>query len=275
MTTNIFVKNIEHESAVKHVTGKAIYTDDISEPQNLLYAAIGFSPVSKGTIQQIDFKDVFNSDGVIDIITESDIEGQNDVGRIFKGDRIFTAKNIEYFGQPIFAVIATSTKLARQSVLKVKIKIRKLKPILTIEEAIKKKSFVLKSKVIKKGKASMAIKNSNHQLKGKLECGGQDHFYLEGQIALTIPQEDNNFLIYSSTQHPSETQQIVAKVLKQKFNSINVKVRRIGGGFGGKETQSFLFAAISSIAAKKLNKPVKLRIDRDDDMIMTGKSHQF
>ena len=229
MTTNIFVKNIEHESAIKHVTGKAIYTDDIAEPQNLLHAAIGFSPVSKGTIQKIDFTDALNSDGVTGIITENDIKGQNDVGPIFKGDKIFTSKNIEYYGQPIFAVIATSTKLARQAVLKVKLKIKKLKPILTIQDAIKKKSFVLKTKVIKKGNASTAIKNSKHHLKGKLVCGGQDHFYLEGQIAITIPQEDDNFLIYSSTQHPSETQQIVAKVLKQKFNSINVKVRRIGG----------------------------------------------
>ena len=275
MTSKIFIKNVEHESAVKHVTGRAIYTDDISEPRNLLHAAIGFSPVSKGIIERMDFSEVFNSDGVIDVITEKDIEGQNDVGPIFKGDKIFTSKKIEYHGQPIFAVIASSTKLARQALLKVKLTIKKQKPILTIEDAIKKKSFVLKSKTIKRGKSSSAITNSKHRLSGKLESGGQDHFYLEGQIAMTIPQEDNNFLIYSSTQHPSETQQIVAKVLNQKFNTINVKVRRIGGGFGGKETQSFLFAAISSIASKKLNRPVKLRIDRDDDMIMTGKRHQF
>ncbi len=275
MTTKTFIKNIEHESATKHVTGKAIYIDDIPEPKNILHAAIGFSRISRGTIEKIDLRDVYNSEGVIDIITESDIEGQNDVGPIFKGDKIFTSKKIEYYGQPIFAVIATTNKLAREAVIKVKLKIKKIKPILTIEDAIKKKSFVLKSKTIKKGGATNAIKNSDHCLKGKLECGGQDHFYLEGQIAITIPKEDNNFLIYSSTQHPSETQQIVAKVLKQKFNSINVNVRRIGGGFGGKETQSFLFAAISSIAAKKLNRPVKLRIDRDDDMIMTGKRHPF
>ena len=117
-------------------------------------------------IQKIDLTNVLNSEGVIDIITESDIEGQNDVGPIFKGDKIFTSKNIEYYGQPIFAVIATSTKLARQATINAKIEIKKLKPILTIEEAIKKKSFVLKSKVIKKGKATMAIKNSNHKLKG-------------------------------------------------------------------------------------------------------------
>ena len=275
MTSKTFIKNVEHESAIKHVTGRAIYTDDISEPRNLLHAAIGFSPVSKGIIKKIDYSEVLNSDGVIDIITEKDIEGQNDVGPIFKGDKIFTSKKIEYHGQPIFAVIASSTILARKALLKIKLKIKKQKPIITIDDAIRNKSFVLKSKTIKRGKSNTAITNSKHRLTGKLECGGQDHFYLEGQIAMTIPQEDNNFLIYSSTQHPSETQQIVAKVLNQKFNSINVKVRRIGGGFGGKETQSFLFAAITSIAAKKLNRPVKLRIDRDDDMIMTGKRHPF
>ena len=129
MTTKMFVKNIEHESAIKHVTGKAIYTDDIPEPQNLLHAAIGFSNVSKGTIQKIDLTNVLNSEGVIDIITESDIEGQNDVGPIFKGDKIFTSRNIEYYGQPIFAVIATSTKLARQAAQNAEIKIKKLKPI--------------------------------------------------------------------------------------------------------------------------------------------------
>ncbi|MBT6232943.1 MAG: xanthine dehydrogenase molybdopterin binding subunit, partial [Nitrosomonadales bacterium] len=154
MTSNTFVKNVEHESAIKHVTGRAIYTDDISEPRNLLHAAIGFSPVSKGIIERIDFSEVLNSDGVVDIITETDIKGQNDVGPIFKGDKIFTSKKIEYHGQPIFAVIASSTKLARQALLKVKLKIKKQTPIITIEDAIKKKSFVLKSKTIKKGKSS-------------------------------------------------------------------------------------------------------------------------
>ena len=130
MITKTFIKNVGHESAIKHVTGKAIYTDDISEPKNLLDAAIGFSNVSKGTIEKIDFTNVLNSYGVIDIITDRDIEGQNDVGPIFKGDKIFTSKKIDYYGQPIFAVIATSTKLAREAVLKVKLKIKKLKPIL-------------------------------------------------------------------------------------------------------------------------------------------------
>ena len=271
----IFTKNIEHESAVKHVTGKAIYTDDISEPKNLLHAVIGYSNCSKGVIKKIDYKDVLSSEGVVDIITEKDIEGINDVGPIFKGDKIFTSKNIEYYGQPIFAVIAKTNNLAKKAALKVKIDLKISKPIVSIEEALKKKSFVLKPKNLTRGNIKDGFKKSDNILKGKLYSGGQDHFYLEGQIAMTIPQEDNNFLVYSSTQHPSETQQIIGKVLKQNYNSIHVIVRRIGGGFGGKETQSFLFAAITSIAAKKLSKPVKLRVDRDDDMIMTGKRHDF
>ena len=271
----IFTKNIEHESAVKHVTGKAIYTDDISEPKNLLHAVIGYSNCSKGVIKKIDYKDVLSSEGVVDIITEKDIEGINDVGPIFKGDKIFTSKNIEYYGQPIFAVIAKTNNLAKKAALKVKIDLKISKPIVSIEEALKKKSFVLKPKYLTRGDIKDGFKKSDNILKGKLYSGGQDHFYLEGQIAMTIPQEDNNFLVYSSTQHPSETQQIIGKVLKQNYNSIHVIVRRIGGGFGGKETQSFLFAAITSIAAKKLSKPVKLRVDRDDDMIMTGKRHDF
>ena len=271
----IFTKNIEHESAVKHVTGKAIYTDDISEPKNLLHAVIGYSNCSKGVIKKIDYKDVLSSEGVVDIITEKDIEGINDVGPIFKGDKIFTSKNIEYYGQPIFAVIAKTNNLAKKAALKVKIDLKISKPIVSIEEAFKKKSFVLKPKHLTRGDIKDGFKKSDNILKGKLYSGGQDHFYLEGQIAMTIPQEDNNFLVYSSTQHPSETQQIIGKVLKQNYNSIHVIVRRIGGGFGGKETQSFLFAAITSIAAKKLSKPVKLRVDRDDDMIMTGKRHDF
>ncbi len=271
----IFTKNIEHESALKHVTGKAIYTDDISEPKNLLHAVIGYSNCSKGVIKKIDYKDVLSSEGVVDIITEKDIEGINDVGPIFKGDKIFTSKNIEYYGQPIFAVIAKTNNLAKKAALKVKIDLKISKPIVSIEEALKKKSFVLKPKHLTRGNIKDGFKKSDNILKGKLYSGGQDHFYLEGQIAMTIPQEDNNFLVYSSTQHPSETQQIIGKVLKQNYNSIHVIVRRIGGGFGGKETQSFLFAAITSIAAKKLSKPVKLRVDRDDDMIMTGKRHDF
>ena len=272
---NLFSTELPHESAEKHVSGSAKYTDDIIEPKGTLHAAIGWSTIAKGRIIKLNLNDVIKSEGVCGIVTQKDIPGINDVGPVFKGDYIFSNKKIEYFGQPIFAVAATSTELARKAVLKAKIKYKKEKPIVTIKEALKKKSYILKTRKLITGKPLNSIKNSPHKLNGEVHVGGQDHFYLEGQISLSIPKEDNNFLIYSSTQHPTETQQIVAKVLNQNFNSIDVHVRRIGGGFGGKETQSFLFAAISSLLAKKLNKPIKLRLDRDEDMILTGKRHDF
>ena len=271
----LFSEEIPHESAEKHVSGFAQYTDDINEPNGTLHAAIGWSKISKGKILKLDLREVLKSEGVKGVITEKDIPGINDVGPVFKGDYIFTSKKVEYYGQPIFAVAATSTELARKAIIKAKIKYKKEKPIITIKDALKNKSYILKTRNLSNGDPKKAIKKSKNQLSGELYTGSQDHFYLEGQIALTIPKEDDTYKIYSSTQHPSETQQIVAKVLKQNFNSIDVHVRRIGGGFGGKETQSFMFAAISALLAKKLNRPVKLRLDRDDDMVITGKRHDF
>jgi xanthine dehydrogenase large subunit len=165
-------------------------------------------------------------------------------------------------------------EFARKAVLKAKIFYQELKPVITIKDALKKKSLLFDPRIIKKGNASKKINNSKNRLKGNFTTGSQEHFYLEGQVALVIPKEDNNFLIYSSTQHPSETQQILAKMLNQKSNSIDVLVRRIGGGFGGKET-NFITAAICCLLSHKTKKPIKLRLDRDDDIIITGKRHDF
>ena len=159
--------------------------------------------------------------------------------------------------------------------MKAKITYKTLKPVVEIKDALKKKSFVLKEQIIKKGDPIKKIREAANRLKGEFTTGSQEHFALEGQVSVVIPQEDNDFTVFSSTQHPSETQQIIAKMLKQKSNSINVIVRRIGGGFGGKETQSFIFAAICTLLAKKTKHPVKLRMDRDDDIIITGKRHDF
>jgi len=263
-----------HESGIKHVSGKAYYTDDIPEPPGTLYGAIGWSKKAHAIIKKINLDKVIKSEGVIAVVTADDIVGRNDVGPVYDGDPIFP-KKAEYYGQPLYAVAATTTELARKAVLKAKISYKTLKPIITIKEALKKKSFVLKEKIIKKGEALKAIKNSAHRLKGNFTTGSQEHFALEGQVAFVIPQEDNDFKVYSSTQHPSETQQIIAKMLNQKNNTINVEVRRIGGGFGGKETQSFIFAAICTLLSKKTKLPVKLRMDRDDDILITGKRHDF
>ena len=263
-----------HESGIKHVSGRAFYTDDLPESPGTLFGAIGWSKKAHAIIKKINLKEVIKSVGVTAVVTSSDITGRNDVGPVYDGDPIFP-KKAEYYGQPLFAVAAKTTEQARKAVLKAKITYKTLKPVTTIKEALKKKSYVLKEKIIKKGDATKAIENSVNRLNGSFTTGSQEHFALEGQTAFVIPQEDNDYKVFSSTQHPSETQQVIAKMLNQKSNTITVETRRIGGGFGGKETQSFIFAAICTLLAKKTKHPVKLRMDRDDDIIITGKRHDF
>ena len=275
MSGNIFINEERpHDSASKHVSGHAIYTDDIKEPYGTLHGAIGYSKKAHAIIKKIDLSEVWKSEGVISIIGHNDIPGRNDVGPVFDGDPIFPSKKVEYYGQPLFAVAATSTELARRAVIKAKISYKDLKPIVTIQEALSKKKFIFKGKKIKRGNPSEKISKSKNYLKGNFTTGSQEHFYLEGQVAFVIPKEDSDLLVYSSTQHPSETQQIIAKMLNQKSNTITVIVRRIGGGFGGKET-NFLTSSICALLANKTKKPVKLRLDRDDDIIITGKRHDF
>ena len=263
-----------HESGIKHVSGRAFYTDDLPESPGTLFGAIGWSKKACAIIKKMNLEKVIKSEGVTAVVTSSDITGRNDVGPVYDGDPIFP-KKAEYYGQPLFAVAAKTTEQARKAVLKAKINYKTLKPVTTIKEALKKKSYVLKEKIIKKGDATKAIENSVNRLNGSFTTGSQEHFALEGQTAFVIPQEDNDYKVFSSTQHPSETQQVIAKMLNQKSNTITVETRRIGGGFGGKETQSFIFAAICTLLAKKTKHPVKLRMDRDDDIIITGKRHDF
>ena len=263
-----------HDSAYKHVSGFAEYTDDIKEPDSTLYGAIGWSKKAHAIIKKIDLKDVISSEGVVSVITFKDIPGRNDVGPVFDGDPIFVNNKVEFYGQPLFAVAAKSTESARKAVLKAKVYYKELKPIVTIKESLAKKKLLFKTRKIKRGNPSNALSKSKHRLKGNFTTGSQEHFYLEGQAAFAVPKEDNNMLVYSSTQHPSETQQIIAKMLDQKSNSITVLVRRIGGGFGGKET-NFMTASICSLLAHKTKCPVKLRLDRDEDIIITGKRHEF
>ena len=263
-----------HDSAYKHVSGAAEYTDDIKEPYDTLYGAIGWSKKAFAKIKKIDLSEVINSEGVVTVINYLDIPGRNDVGPVFDGDPIFVKNKVEFYGQPIFAVAATSIELARKAVLKAKINYSEYEPIVTLKDSLNKKNLLFDVRKINKGNAQKKILRSKHTLKGNFTTGSQEHFYLEGQVAFVIPKEDNEMTVYSSTQHPSETQQLIAKMLNQKSNSITVLVRRIGGGFGGKET-NFMTAAICSLLAYKTKKPVKLRLDRDDDIILTGKRHEF
>ena len=263
-----------HDSAIKHVSGIAEYTDDIKEPPGTVFGAIGWSKKAKATIKKINLNEVKKSEGVVAVINYLDIPGRNDVGPVFDGDPIFPKDKVEFYGQPLFAVAARTTELARKAVLKAKVSYKELKPTVSIEQALKKNNLLFNVKKIKRGNASKAISKSKNLLKGDFTTGSQEHFYLEGQVAFTIPKEGNELLVYSSTQHPSETQQIISKILKQKSNSVTVLVRRIGGGFGGKET-NFMTASICALLSHKTKCPVKLKLDRDDDIIITGKRHEF
>jgi xanthine dehydrogenase large subunit len=268
-------KSVPHDSAAKHVSGSALYIDDLPEPPGLLHAAIGLSPHAHARIVSMDLSAVAASPGVAAVITAKDVPGVNDVGPAFLGDPIFAEGLVEYHGQSVFAVAATSMALARAAAAKAVIEYEVLKPILTIDEALAAQAFVLPTQVMQRGDADAALAAAPLRLSGRVDVGGQEHFYLEGQVAMTIPGEDGDLLVYSSTQHPTEVQHLVARALKLSDHSVTCETRRMGGGFGGKESQASLIAVVAALLAQKTRRPVKHRLDRDDDMILTGKRHHF
>ena len=264
-----------HESAHLHVTGQALYADDIPLPANTLHAAFGLSTIAHGRITTLDLAPVLKQCGVIAIAGVADVPGENNYGSVLHDDPIFAAGEVLYAGQPLFAVAADSYLAARKAVRAARVEYEPLPAILEIREALAAASQVLPTQHLSRGNPREMLARAPHRLRGTLSIGGQDHFYLEGQIAIAIPQEDGAMLIHSSTQHPSEVQQIVAHALGKRAHDITVRCRRMGGGFGGKETQPALIAAAAAILAEKCKRPVKLRLDRDDDMLVTGKRHDF
>ena len=264
-----------HDSARRHVSGRAIYVDDIPEPAGTLEAYVAQSRHAHARILKLDLARVRSAPGAVAVVAVGDVPGINDVGPVKRDDPIFADGLVQYHGQSLFAVAATSLDAARRAAELAEIVYEPLPALLTIEQALAAKSFLLPSERMARGDASRAIAEARRRLSGRLEIGGQDHFYLEGQIAFAIPGEGGDMLIHSSTQHPSEVQHLVARALGRPDASVTVEVRRMGGGFGGKETQPALFAAIAALLADRTGRPVKLRVDRDDDMIMTGKRHDF
>ena len=264
-----------HESAGRHVAGRAVYVDDIPEPAGTLEAYVAQSREAHARILALDLARVRAAPGVVAVIAAADVPGVNDVGPVKKDDPIFADGLVQYRGQSLFAVAATSVDAARRAAELAEIVYQPLPALLTVDQALAAKSFLLPSERMARGDAARAIDGAPHRLEGRLEIGGQDHFYLEGQVALVMPGEGGEMLIHSSTQHPSEVQHLVARALGRPDAAVTVEVRRMGGGFGGKETQPALFAAIAALLADKTRRPVKLRLDRDDDMIMTGKRHDF
>jgi xanthine dehydrogenase large subunit len=264
-----------HESAVLHVLGEATYTDDIPEVQGTLHAALGLSQKAHANIKSVDLAAVKASPGVVAVYTAKDIPGTNDCGPIIHDDPILADGKVEYVGQPIFLVVADTHDNARRAARKAVVDYEELPAILTPQEAKKAQSFVLPPMHLKRGEFKRAFDEAPRKLKGELYVGGQEQFYLEGQISYAVPKEGNGMLVYCSTQHPSEMQHVVAHALNRHSHQIVVECRRMGGGFGGKESQSALWAACAAISAAHLKRPVKLRADRDDDMLVTGKRHCF
>jgi xanthine dehydrogenase large subunit len=267
-------KPTPHDAAKLHVTGAARYTDDIPTPANCLHLAFGLSDVAHGNITSMNLKAVRAAEGVIDVLTADDLPAANDVSPSNHDEPLLADGTVHFVGQPIFLVVATSHLAARKAAALGQVKIKELPAILSIDDAIKADTKFEDPVVYAKGDAADAISKAEHTLTGSFEIGGQEHFYLEGQAALAVPNE-GDVTVHSSTQHPTEIQHKVAEALGVSFNAVRVETRRMGGGFGGKESQGNSLACATAIVATKHGVPAKMRYDRDDDMIITGKRHDF
>ncbi|HEX8049175.1 xanthine dehydrogenase molybdopterin binding subunit, partial [Rhizobium sp.] len=267
----------KHDSAHKHVTGAADYIDDLPEPSGLLHGALGLSDRAHADIAGIDLSAVKAYPGVVWVFTSKDIPGVNDTSSNGMHDEpLLTETKVEFHGQPIFAVIAETRDAARRAARLAKIDYRDLPHWSDIDGALANGSpLVYEPMMLKRGEPETEMANAKNRIKAQMRIGGQEHFYLESHIAMAIPGEDDEVTVWSSTQHPSEIQHIVGHVLNIPSNAVTVNVRRMGGGFGGKETQGNQFAALAAVAAKKLGRAVKFRPDRDEDMAATGKRHDF
>ena len=264
-----------HESAVAQVAGLATYVDDIPEVRGTLYAAPILSTTAHGKLRGVDASAALAMPGVHDVVLTHDIPGHPMLASFIGDEPIFAIDTVQHIGQVIGLVLADSVMLARRAARKVLLDIEPLPAILTVKEALQAKSYVLPPVFVNRGNASTALAQAAHRLTGTLEVGGQEHFYLEGMVAYALPQEQNQWLIYASTQHPGEVQHWVAHALGLGNHAVRVECRRMGGGFGGKETQAGHLAVWAAIAANKVKRPVKLRLDRDDDFMVTGKRHPF
>lgn len=267
---------LPHDAAPLHVTGAARYVDDIPAPAGTLHVAFGCSSVAHGSIALLDLDAVRNAEGVVDVLTAGDLPFENDVSPSLHDEPLLSDGTVHYVGQPIFAVVATSHLAARKAARLGVISYEERPALLTFDEALAADSrFEEGPRIYTRGDPENVLRSADHVIEGRLEVGGQEHFYLEGQAALALPQEGGDMIVHSSTQHPTEIQHKVADALGLPMNAVRVEVRRMGGGFGGKESQGNALACICAIAAAKTGRPVKMRYDRDDDMEITGKRHEI
>jgi xanthine dehydrogenase large subunit len=273
MGVNAVGKALPHDSAHLHVAGTAAYTDDLPEPRDLLHLAIGMSNKAHARIRSIDLEAVRAVPGVVEVIVAADIPGENNYGSIVKDDPVLADGLVQYAGQPVFVVAADSVDTARKATREATINYEELDPILDPLVAVERESFVLPTVTLVRGKPEEALATAPHRMQRRVHLGGQDQFYLEGHIAMALPQEDGCMLVYSSTQHPDEVQRITAHAIERDAKDVTVICRRMGGAFGGKESQAALIGVVAALMADRTGRPCKLRLDRDDDMLMTGKRH--
>ena len=266
---------LAHDSAHLHVTGAAAYIDDLPELRGTLHAAIGLATVAHARVRALDLDAVRAAPGVVAVLGAADVPGTNDFGAVVADDPIFATDTVLYHGQALFAVLATDLRAARRAARLARVDYEPLPALLTVDDALAAGSRVLPDAHLRRGDPEAAIAAAPHRLAGSVRHGGQDHFYLETQIAYAIPQEDGTMKVHASTQHPGEVQLQVAHALGREAKDVVVECRRMGGGFGGKESQPAQIAAIAAIGAWRTGRPVKLRLDRDDDMVLTGKRHDF
>ncbi|WP_417249551.1 xanthine dehydrogenase molybdopterin binding subunit [Celeribacter sp.] len=269
-------KPLPHDAAKLHVTGAARYVDDIPTPANALHLAFGLSTQAHADITALDLDAVRGAEGVVMVLTAEDFDEVPDCSPSMHDEPLLATGTVHYVGQPIFLVAATSHLAARRAVRKAQITYAEKPAILTYEEALAADSrFEDGPRIYQKGTPEEALKSAPHVIKGEIEIGGQEHFYLEGQAALAVPQEGGDMVVHSSTQHPTEIQHKVAHALHVPMHAVRVETRRMGGGFGGKESQGNALAIACAVVAARTGQPVKMRYDRDDDMTITGKRHDF
>ena len=266
---------LAHDSAARHVRGTAAYIDDLPEPAGTVHVAPGAAGAARGTIRSIDLDAVRAFPGVLAVLTAADIPGANDCSPAFGDDPILAAGEILFHGQVVFAVVAETRDAARRAARLARIEVEPVAPRVTVDDGLAAGAEVLAPYEFRRGEPARAITAAAHRLEGRVRIGGQEHFYLEGQAALAVPGEDDEMRVWSSTQHPSEVQNLVAHMLGVPGAAVVCECRRMGGAFGGKESQAAQWACLAALAAHVTGRPAKVRLDRDDDMIMTGKRHDF
>ncbi len=268
-------RGVKHDSADKHVSGEAVYIDDRLEFPNQLHVYARLSDRAHARIVRIDTSACYNIPGVRLAITHEDIPGLKDIGPLLPGDPLLAIDKVEFVGQPVLAVAARDLDSARRGAMAAVIEYEDLPPVLDVVEALRQKHFVLDSHTHQRGDSATALASATHRLQGSLHIGGQEHFYLETQISSVMPTEDGGMIVYCSTQNPTEVQKLVAEVLGVSMSQVVVDMRRMGGGFGGKETQAASPACLCAVVAHLTGQPTKMRLPRVEDMLMTGKRHPF